>query len=188
MLVSLSCSVIRNISFLEGGVKYSAGYSSVGRFGPVHVLSSIITQTFVFETWVALTWTATSRPHTHFKASARYRRTEADDPMADCFPVPQDASFLQRVTGIQGKFSKAQCRWGGASPGGWGFRFLGCRQVHAHPGWTLMTLFELDQGCWCFCGLWFSFSRLRGFLIGQLFPVGHVILGGSGSVKEAALP
>ena len=114
-LVSLSSNVIRNVSFPEGGVQYSVGYSSVGRFGPSSP-SKVYPNSDIASLRLQLNLSG-KQPHVPIPISKCLPNTEGLKPktsstIVHCFCSVEDASFPKRVTGIRGNFSKAQCRQG----------------------------------------------------------------------------
>lgn len=114
-LVSLSSNVIRNVSFPEGGVRYSVGYSSVGRFGPSSP-SKVYPNSDIASLRLQLDLSG-KQPHVPIPISKCLPNMEGLKPktssaIVHCFCSVKDASFWKRVTGIRGRFSKAQCRQG----------------------------------------------------------------------------
>lgn len=141
-LVSLSCNVTRNVSFPEGGVKYSIVYSSVGRFGPsspseVHPNSD----TAFSRLQMVLPG---KQPHIPIPISKCLPNTEGLKPKtsstaAQRFCSVEEASFPHRITRIHGNFSRVQGRWGDdmALPSEDTGR---CRTTWVEPSWSFFAL------------------------------------------------
>ena len=114
-LVSLSCDITRNISFPEGGFKYSVVYSSVGRFGPsspskVHPNSDTAYSRLQMDL-------PGKQPHVPMPISkclpnTKWLKPKTSSTAAQRFCCVEEASFPHRITRIHGGFSRVQCRWG----------------------------------------------------------------------------
>lgn len=99
--------------------------------------------------------------------------------MADRLHRADDAAFAKRVTGLRGTV-EVMYSWALSFP-----RTLAGTGKPFNPYTpSLLGMGPVLE----FWGLRFSFSCTRGFLIRQLLPVIRIILRGSRSVKESALP
>ena len=116
---------------------------------------------------------------------AEWLKQKMSSVMANGFHSVEDVTSPRRVSGLRGVFSKVQHRWGdlsGALPFPRSLAGTGKPLFNLYVPSLLWTgpVFECLELCFCF-------SCINGFLICELFPVIHVILGWSCSVKESAL-
>lgn len=114
-LVSLSCNVTRNVSFPEGGVKYSIVYSSVGRFGPsspskVHPNSD--TAFSRLQTDLPGKQSHIPIPISKCRPNTEGLKPKISSTAAQHFCSVEEASFPHRITRTHGNFSRVQYRWG----------------------------------------------------------------------------